>query len=670
MNRKFGFKFISLIGLLLTSCSFNKIFGPSVESVTIIGKKDEIYIGDTFQVDAQVFPENAKNTNITWKSSNEEIASINDIGAISALKIGSTTIEAISKQNTKIKDSFELKVIDAVVTSIEIESLPTKIFYYETETFDPSGLSIKAHYSNATEKVIPYDGNESEFTFNLSLDKPLDVLDHTIWVRYKEKGDSFELNIQDVSRIEKSSLAFTYDDYCRKNFSQVDNCPLEGNPKLLIIPIWFKDSDQFIDESKKDGVRSDIEKAYIGSTSDTGWHSVKTYYETESFNAITLDATITDWYNVDSSYTSYGGKTAYTKTSSLVKKASDYYFNNSSDTRADYDSNNDGYLDGVMLIYAAPDYDTLGDDSLENLWAYCYWTGEMSSRSTPAANVFFWASYDFMYGSNAFEKTGSEYARGYTEHGVTIDTHCFIHEMGHVFGLEDYYDYSDYEYNPAGGFSMQDMNVGGHDPYSVMAYGWAKPYIPDKSMIISLGDFQSTHDIILLSNHEFSNSPFDEYLLLEYYTPNGLNERDSQYSYRDKYPQGSSEAGIRLWHVDARLFSGYPSPANLTTKPTDGNVHHAMSNSYAGNYASMMGSQYYNYNILQLIRNDINSTYTPKENFTSETLFKAGETFEISTYSLQFVKGSKMNDNNDLGWSFKVERLNKNNAIISLTKLQ
>lgn len=583
MKKKFVVTFASLVGLLLSSCSFLNVFKPNVKSIEITNKREGILLGEELQLEVKTLPENAKNTSIVWKSSKEDVASITDEGKLSALKVGSTTVEAISAKKPSIKDNFEINVVES-------------------------------------------------------------------------------------TSIDKTKLSYTYDDYMVHNYYPLDNCPLEGNPKLLIIPIWFSDSNTFIDISKKNEIRNDIQKAYVGTPSDTGWHSIKSYYETESKNKMTLSATVADWYNVGTSYLTYAYKSAQTSsTPELVKTASDYYFSNHlSDNRSNYDSNNDGYLDGVMLIYAAPDNNSIGNSSYENLWAYCNWRQVEPNISSPQPNVFFWASYDFLYGSNAYEKTGkSSYARGYTEYGVTIDTHCFIHEMGHVLGLEDYYDYSG-QYIPAGGFSMQDYNVGGHDPYSVMAYGWADPSIPDKSMTISTGDFQSTHDVILLANHSVSNSPFDEYLLLEYYTPTGLNEFDSKHSYREYYPTGPAKGGIRLWHVDARLYSF--STYKLTTDPTEGGIYHAMSNSYGDGSGSPVSPAYDNYNVLQLIRNNKIATYTPKDNLSQSDLFMVGDSFDTSTFRSQFVNGAKMNNGKALGWSFNVVSLSENKAVITLKK--
>lgn len=679
MKKKFAVTFLSLFGLLLSSCDFiNSIFKGKDKVVTLQSIAVETLPTKTTYFEGETFDPNGLCIIATYSTSDGENTQRRSVSYLANENkfIFSVSLDTPLKPLDKeIKvtyyeksTSFDITVNRLpTVEMISVKNLP-KTTYFEGATFNPSGLEIEAKYSNGETKVVSYNENKDDFTFSISLDKLLETSDHTIEVIYKEKNASFDIDVTEVSKIEKTKLSYTYDDYTKNNAYNIDNCPLQGSPKLLIIPVWFNDSDNFIIESKKENVRNDIEKAYFGTKEDTGWNSVKSYYEEESKNKITLSATVTDWYEVDISYTEYAPESKVEATSSLVKKASSAYFtNHPSDNRKNYDSNNDGYLDGVMLIYAAPDYQSLNNEAYKNLWAYCYWTRASSNKTSPVANAFFWASYDFMYGSNALEKTGTSYGRGYSEHGIKIDTHCFIHEMGHVFGLEDYYDYSYYAYNPAGGFSMQDYNVGGHDPYSVMAYGWASPYIPTKSMTISIGDFQSTHDVILLANHSVSNSPFDEYLLLEYYTPTGLNKFDSTYRYMQSYPNGSRVPGIRLWHIDARLYSyrTYKS----TTNPSDGNVVHMMSNSYDNKGGSPLGSDYYNYNILQLIRNDTTATYTPIDNFSESSLFNEGDTFDMSTYSSQFVNGANMNDKNPLGWSFKVEYTNESKAIITLTKL-
>ena len=516
---------------------------------------------------------------------------------------------------------------------------------------------------------------------------------------YRNPGESNSHQTSDVSTppagdITANKASITYDDYVKYNIHPISVTPSTKKPKLLVIPIWFSDSGNYININSRDKVRADIDAAYFGKETDTGWQSVKTFYETESIGALTLNGTVSEWYEVGKNTSYYAidkpnDDSGAPKTSDLAVSATDWYFSNHpSDSRRTYDSDADGYLDGVMMIYAAPDYTLLGNENYDNLWAYCYWIQDTAqqSSSNPGANAFFWASYSTMYGSEVIgARTGNsntKYAGGDTSRCL-IDAHTYIHEMGHMFGLEDYYDYSSYDYSPAAGFSMQDANVGGHDPFSSFALGWGKAYIPNSSVTIDLQSFVKSGEMIILSpSWNAGNSAFDEYLILEYFTAEGLNAFDTTYPYmksaKKSYPTATKNSGIRLWHVDARLLyskSGDWSPSYVTTNPKEsgGRVTLMMSNTYydskSAEYCSPLGSSYANFNLLQLIRNDKTATYKPKNYLTDSDLFHMGDTFSMDSYKKQFVNSNKLNSNKTLGFTFTVNACNSAYASITINKV-
>ena len=461
--------------------------------------------------------------------------------------------------------------------------------------------------------------------------------------------------------IEKTKIQQSNSDlYHHSGYTNIATCPSSGEVKALIIPIWFKNSSDIIPIEYRENVRSDINATYLGSKEETGWNSVASYYYEESFGKFSLTGVTSEWYECDNNYAYYGNDDEYSsRTSTLINDAVNWYFSSTMDNRLDYDLDKDGYLDAVILIYAAPDSQQVGFEDYSNFWAYTYWSFLKNNPSKPVQNAYFWASYDFIYGDNAFERSGNTYAHGDTDYTI-LDSHCFIHEMGHVLGLPDYYDYSDYSYTPAGGFSMQDYNIGGHEPHSLMTFNWADPYIPTESGEITIKDFQSSHDFILLTP-EFNdkNSPFDEYMILELYTPTGLNQLDSTYAYSD-YVKGPNLVGIRLWHVDARLLSYRGYFGSFTSDATSRNVYLAFSNSYDSEDV-VAGPEYVNYNVLQLIRNDKYITYQPTDFLSNSSLFFAGNTYKQSEFNRQFVKGNKLNNGKYLGWSFKVKNIQKEN---------
>ena len=503
---------------------------------------------------------------------------------------------------------------------------------------------------------------------------------------------------------------YTYASYVKNNAYPISSTPAVGNTKLLVIPVWFTDSTNFISISRRDQVREDIEKTYFGTTEETGWHSVKSYYEYESHGRLSITGNVSSWYECGKSYINYavddevdsGGNVP--KTRALFHSAMDWYFDNHpEESRKSYDCDGDGYIDGIMLIYAAPDFQALDVAGYSNLWAYCYWIQDRHVKDTnnPGINAFFWASYDFMYGSGkAQSRTGSKYSNGDTSHS-NVDGHTFIHEMGHMFGLLDYYDYSK-QYDPAGSFSMQDANIGGHDAFSSFALGWGQAYVPNETTTINLKPFATTGELIILKANpeDRSYSPFDEYLAIEYYTPTGLNEFDTTHKYMSTeskdYSMGSQVPGIRLWHVDARLL--YPkslvgghytfSEDRVVNDPSFVNTYGVtlmMTNTYykssvSSDYLSPLGVEYSDYNLLQLIRNSTSLTdkvQTKNHTLSASSLFTIGDTFSMAKYHKQFVNkqvisGTNtglLNSGSQLPFTFEVNGCMEDFASITITKL-
>ena len=663
------FLFLSVFAIAIPSCGFPS-HADDITSLTFTGSKSNFVVGQSyFDLSSVTIKANYANKRSITVNPEEASYTLKKDGIkydINEAFASSGTYSLSAKYKGVSSKAFNINVFDTeqYVSTFSISEAPDTLgtggFANITLDVNPVYFTVDITATSSDESMLSVT-KVSEKTFKVKALAPGEV---TVTFKAPTSASS-EVSASTVISVvgyRKVDMKQTYEDYIKNTVNKKSSCPLEGEPKLLVIPVWFSDSDSYIKKEKKENVREDIRKAYFGSAADTGWHSVSSYYHQESMSKLTVTGTVSEWYSINRT-TEDVNKDSERYVASLVKTASDWYFNNhSSDSRRNYDYDGDGYLDGVMLIYGAPDCQVLGTKE-ENLWAYCYWTGKAASTSSPTANVFFWASYDFMYGeSTAKERTGYSYANGNTSHTL-LDTHTFIHEMGHVFGLDDYYDYSG-NYAPAGKFSMQDYNVGAHDPFSVMANGWASPYIPTDNCTITIEDFQSSHDLVLLTpSWNGYDSPFDEYLLLELYSPTGLNELDCVYKYQQRYPQGPNDVGIRLWHVDARLYksgSGFPANPNVLA----GSVITGLNNNsiYTTDRGCPAGASYQKYNLLQLIRNDKNESYKTDSGLSSSSLFKGGDTFTMSIFKKQFAYGStastwgegKLDSGKALGWSFTV----------------
>jgi hypothetical protein len=86
---------------------------------------------------------------------------------------------------------------------------------------------------------------------------------------------------------------------------------------------------------------------------------------------------------------------------------------------------------------------------------------------------------------------------------------------------------------------MMDENVSDHDIATKFALGWLHPYVVNGACDLTLRPSQTTGIAYCfpLKEARWNGSAFTEYLLLELYTPTGLNELDATTAY-SYHPQG------------------------------------------------------------------------------------------------------------------------------------
>ena len=450
----------------VTSNALNIRVLPEPEYVTNLtpNGNHSVAVNKTIDISLGITPSNYT-VDIEASILNTSIATLTRINdssyKVTGVSVGTTDLvfRAHSSETDYITQAFEINVTENYVSSITVSG-PNSVAKQASITLNlnvnPSDFSVDINATSSdTSKATVTKTNNTTFKVN-------GIATGNVTITFRAASSATQYvevpYAVQVLNMAKTVIAQTYYTYGQHNGYGSVTCPLEGNVKLLVIPVWFNNSGNYINSSKKETVRSDIQKAYFGSNSETGWRSVASFYEEESNGELHLTGTVSEWWNsgISSTTAKYEGQGYDFDTGEFVKSAVDWYFeNHSSDSPVNYDSDRDGYLDGVMLIYGSPNYATLRE-STNNLWAYCYWVDQaQKSVSNPGVNVYFWASYDFMYGSNtASSHTGYSYYYGDTAN-CTIDAHTYIHEMGHVFGLEDYYDYAGAT-SPAGAYSMQD----------------------------------------------------------------------------------------------------------------------------------------------------------------------------------------------------------------------
>ena len=359
----------------------------------------------------------------------------------------------------------------------------------------------------------------------------------------------------------------------------LDGCPTTGSPKVLVIPVEFKD----VTASSKGYSIDKIKKAFYGEAGTTDYYSVKEYYSISSYGQLNLDITVLDsWfkpennssYYINATYDYYGEDVAIGD--QLIIDEALAYLESRMDL-SEFDSDNNQIIDSIVLINTLDiDYD------VDMQWAYRYWNiytdddGYYYEYDGVSANDYLWASYAFMHedGDGGFSDTSA------------LNTYTFIHEFGHVLGADDYYDTSYNGGAPMDGYDIMDSMLGDHNAYSKFNYGWlttSRLITASSTVTVTLEDFSKNGDTIIIANNwDDKLGAYQEYYVLVYYKNTGLNAGAGGYF---------EEEGVVVYHVNAAL----------SKEVLDGETYYDVAN----NNTSVEGSDGYGTedNLIELVSN-------------------------------------------------------------------
>lgn len=490
-------------------------------------------------------------------------------------------------------------------------------------------------------------------------------------------------------------------------------CPSIGDVNLLVIPVHLPNS-----TFNTSNIKEDIETAFFGKNdSRNAYMSLSEYYYESSFGKLNFQGFVTDWFDV-AQHTNVKTLDQITMGSDgtiiteIFRKAVDWAFSTYNNLdRKDYDQNNDGSIDGVWLIYDHYNYfnqyildpECSEEDLNEAFWNFSSWDwyGEAPNLDKPTTSGFSWASFDQLY--SAYANYDSNDVPDFSNFdNIPLDSHTYIHETGHLLGLDDLYT-SDYR-RPTGSSTMMDQNVGDFDPYSKLVLGWITPYVVygsseillpyntynDHSLIVIPSNWDEiSKEIEELSDEEKDNyvyefNPFSEYLLIDLYSPLGVNYKDTYGSSTGELVYGRNsciaETGVRIYHVDSRIFkckvissdlgvSLYWDYDNLVWNGEQLSDNEAIilaisnERNESTNFNLPENYSYFErcrlleasgVNSFDLVSSGITDGYA-----TKETLWDIDSNpFDIYTFGYQFFNGNYLfNDNNSLPFKISVETL-------------
>ena len=485
-------------------------------------------------------------------------------------------------------------------------------------------------------------------------------------------------------------------------------CPSLGDVNLLVIPVHIPGSTTYRTEE----IRKNIEKVFFSKNDEKlGYKSVSEYFKESSYGQLNFKGKVTDWFDVDqhtkikrADQVSYGSNG--TIINDILPAAVSWAKTTQKVNLKDYDKNGDGAIDAVWLVYDHLDYLTNAEQeylnngvignvnySFTNFTDWDYNTPNASGNEDPTTSGFAWASISSMLIGYCFRNADGIAILNNLD-SIKLDSHVYIRETCHLLGLESYNASDDSYYHPAGMTTMMDLSVGDLDSYSKMLLGWITPYVVyGTSEILIPATSSSKHGVIVIpSNFEkisneievaiangtidqftYEFNPFSEYLMIDLYSPDGLNYIDTFGTLTNGSVACMNKTGVRIYHVDSRIFEckvlNYEGGQKLTY--VDGYVWDEgelgdsnmiltpINNQKNEESAYQLPEEYMFFDQIRLLEAHGINTFNNGKYATEETLWDAySEPFDIANFGYQFFNANYgFNDGNALPFKIKVETL-------------
>jgi len=467
-----------------------------------------------------------------------------------------------------------------------------------------------------------------------------------------------------------------------RHSSSKSGLPQAGEANILVVPIQFTLDNAPLNDFSE-GEIENLRQTYFNDTDENIYPSVHQYYYDSSFGNLDLSGVVAPVYTPSSDFLTLlyrtGSFSQELVASEIMDEIYDYYFTRTGTYNIeDFDADKDGKIDAISLVYNYTFWYsslTTGNSTLDSLLsAFCTSATYFPSETETPINSLTWTSS--YYGSEeALAATSRQYN--------SRDSHEYIVQTGYMLGIDNYFDTVGnvnlgYYRAPLGLTDMMDFGVGDHNAFTKYQMGWIEPTlitpadVDDDGLTVTLNPSVETGDCLILAPEE--TGLFDEYLMIELYTPTEVNSIDASKGNLGWY--SLAFAGLKVYKVDSRLVKGNGSSFSLFEGTPDFSSNdiydYAFSNNSFSNYADYgIGNDF---PLVELLKKDgSNRHMTNYVNYVENTdLFTAGDSFGTEDQYEGFYKNYRFNgdgyEGQLLGLSFTVDSLSNNSASLTIRR--
>ena len=273
------------------------------------------------------------------------------------------------------------------------------------------------------------------------------------------------------------------------------NAPIVGTYKTLCAFVQFPEKPMTRTIAQFEGLMNQL-----GYTAN-GTGSVRDYYREVSYGQFDLIITLCGIYTAPQSQSYYAGNSGVQRCPTLARWLAQQVAADPNINFSDYDSNNDGFVDGFHFIFAGEGKETSGASGV--IWSHKFQLSAPVTKNGKSIRIY----------------SCSPELRSQTMI-TTIGVIC--HEMMHAFGAYDFYD-TDYEsqgsYLGTGQWDLMGegaWNSNGSRPahpniYTKIQLGWVNPIVLNAPVTITNMPNSAENPVAYRINTTTNN----EYFLLE-----------------------------------------------------------------------------------------------------------------------------------------------------------